>query len=351
MRLLVLGGTLFLSRAVAAEAVARGHDVTCAARGESGPVPDGARHVVLDRAAPDWSALGSGEWDSVVDVGRKPSWVSGALDALADRVPHWVFVSSISVYSDHATPGGSQDKLPLLEPITEDVEQDTPDRYGASKVGCEQLVQSRATEWLVVRPGLIVGPGDPSGRFSYWPERLADGGDVLAPESPDRPTQVIDVRDLAGWIVTCAEQRQSGVYDATGHVTGLGALLDEIARQVGGGAELVWADAAFLAEHDVRHWAGPRSIPLWVPEEGIGLATHDVSAAFAAGLTTRPIAETAADTLAWLRGDPDAARTGLTRAEEQDVLDGWHAAGPPSPRGVPADGGPGVVRDAPGRLR
>lgn len=322
MRLLVLGGTFFLSHAVAADAVARGHDVTCAARGESGSVPEGARHVVLDRAAPDWSAL-EGEWDSVVDVGRKPSWVGGALDELAGRIPHWVFVSSISVYADHATPGGSQDTLPLLEPITEDVEQDTADRYGASKVGCEQAVQARAAEWLVVRPGLTAGPGDPSGRFGYWPERLAEGGPVLAPESPDRPTQVIDVRDLAAWIVTCAAERRTGVYDATGHVTELGPVLDEIARQVGGGAELIWADADFLAEHGVRPWSGPRSLPLWVPEEGIGLATHDVSAAFAAGLRTRPIGETAADTLAWLRADPDAPRTGLTRTEEQDVLDTW----------------------------
>ncbi len=229
MRLLVLGGTLFLSHAVAQEAVARGHDVTCAARGASGPVPEGARHVLLDRAAPDWTAL-EDDWDSVVDVGRTPSWVASALDALVDRIPHWVFVSSISVYADHATPGGSQDTLPLLAPVTEDIEQDTPDRYGASKVGCEQLVQSRAGEWLVVRPGLIAGPGDPSGRFGYWPERLAEGGEVLAPESPDRPAQLIDVRDLAAWIVSCAEHRQTGVYDATGHVTGLGDLLDEIAR-------------------------------------------------------------------------------------------------------------------------
>ncbi len=322
MRLLVLGGTLFLSRAIAAEAVARGHDVTCAARGESGSVPEGARHVVLDREAPDWSAL-DGEWDAVVDVARKPSWVAGALDALADRILHWTFVSSISVYADHATPGGSQDTLPLLPPITEDVEQDTPDKYGSSKVGCEQDVQTRAREWLVVRPGLIVGPGDPSGRFSYWPERLAEGGDVLAPESPDRPAQMIDVRDLAAWIVTSVEQRHTGVYDATGHVSGLGTVLDEIARQVGGGAEVIWADGDFLAEHDVRHWAGPRSLPLWLPEDSLGIASHDVSAVFAAGLTTRPIAESAADTLAWLRAEPDAPRTGLTRAEERDVLDQW----------------------------
>ncbi len=322
MRLLVLGGTVFLSRAVAADAVARGHDVTCTARGESGAVPDGARHVVLDRAAPDWSAL-DGEWDSVVDVARTPSWVAGALDALGERVPHWTFVSSISVYADHSTPGGSQDTLPLLPPITEDVDQDTPEKYGSSKVGCEQDVQVRARQWLVVRPGLIVGPGDPSGRFSYWPERLAAGGDVLAPESPDRPAQVIDVRDLAAWIVSSAEQRRTGVYDATGHVVNLGTLLDEVARTVGGGAELVWADAEFLREQDVRHWSGPRSLPLWLPEDAVGMTCHDVSAAFAAGLTTRPITETAADTLAWLRTEPDARRTGLTLAEERTVLDAW----------------------------
>ena len=163
----------------------------------------------------------------------------------------------------------------------------------------------------------------PTGRFSYWPERLAAGGEVLAPESPDRPAQVIDVRDLAAWIVSSAEERRTGVYDATGHVVNLGTLLDEVARQVGGGAELVWADAGFLQDQDVRPWSGPRSLPLWLSEDAAGLTTHDVSAAFAAGLTTRPIAETAADTLAWLRSEPDARRTGLTRAEELDVLEAW----------------------------
>ena len=287
-------------------------------------MPDGARHVVLDRAAPDWSAL-DGEWDAVVDVARTPSWVAAALDALAERVEHWTFVSTISVYADHAALGGSQDTLPLLPAITDDVEQDTPDKYGSSKVGCEQDVQARAREALVVRPGLIVGPGDPSGRFSYWPERLADGGEVLAPESPDRPAQVIDVRDLAAWIVTCAETHVTGVYDATGHVSSLGVMLEQIARSVGGGAELVWVDARFLQEHDVVHWAGPRSLPLWLPDEGVGIASHDVSAAFAAGLTTRPLAVTARDTLAWLRSDQEAGRTGLTRAEENDLIKEWHS--------------------------
>jgi nucleoside-diphosphate-sugar epimerase len=327
MRLLVLGGTQFLSRTVAADAVARGHEVTCAARGRSGSVPDGARHVFLDRSAPDWSAL-DGEWDAVVDVARTPSWVGGALDALADRIRHWTFVSTISVYADQMTPGGSQDTLPLLPAITEDIDQDTPDKYGSCKVGCEQQVQLRAPEWLIVRPGLIIGPGDPSGRFSYWPERLAEGGDVLAPESPDRGTQVIDVRDLAAWMVTCAEQRLTGVYDATGPVVRLGDLVDEVVAAVGGKAEVVWASAEFLLERDVTYWSGPRSLPLWLPEEARGMTSHDVSAATAAGLSTRPIAETAADTLAWLRSEEDPPSTGLSRAEEQDLIDDWHAINP-----------------------
>jgi len=323
MRLLVLGGTLFLSHAVAADAVARGHEVTCAARGESGSVPEGARHVVLDREAPDWSTL-EGEWDAVVDVARNPSWVAAALDTLVDRIPHWTFVSTISVYADQSTPGGSQDTLPLLPPITEDVEQDTPDKYGSSKVGCEQDVQARAPEWLVVRPGLIAGPGDPSGRFTYWPERLAEGGDVLAPESPDRASQAIDVRDLAAWIVTCAEQHLTGVYDATGPVMRLGDLVDEVVAAVGGEAKVAWAAADFLLERDVSYWSGPRSLPLWLPEDSRGMTAHDVSAAFAAGLTTRPIGETAFDTLTWVRGEENPARTGLTRAEEQDLIDDWY---------------------------
>jgi 2'-hydroxyisoflavone reductase len=323
MRLLVLGGTMFLSRAIAADAVDRGHDVTCAARGQSGSVPDGATHVILDRESPDWSGL-EGEWDAVVDVSRSPVWVAEALDALAARIPHWTFVSSISVYADQSTPGGSQDTLPLLPPITEEVEQDTPEKYGSSKVGCEQAVQQRAREWLVVRPGLIVGPGDPSGRFSYWAERLAEGGDVLAPESPDRGTQAIDVRDLAAWIVTGAEQRLTGVYDATGPVMRLGDMVDDVAAAVGGEAEVVWATEEFLTERGVGYWSGPRSLPLWLPADSRGMTAHDVSAAFAAGLTVRPIADTAIDTLAWLRSEDNPPRTGLSRAEEQDLVDDWH---------------------------
>jgi 2'-hydroxyisoflavone reductase len=325
MRLLVLGGTLFLSRAVAADAVARGHDVTCAARGESGSVPEGARHVHLDRNDPDWSEL-EGDWDAVVDVARTPSWVASALDHLAES--HWTFVSTISVYADHSLPGGTPQTLPLLPPATDDVDQDSAEAYGSSKVACEQDVQARAREALVIRPGLIIGPGDPSGRFTYWPQRLAEGGEVLAPESPDRDTQAIDVRDLAAWIVTSAENHLTGVYDATSRVQRLGDLVDEVARAVGGDPTLVWAPAEFLLERDVTYWSGPRSLPLWLPDDARGMTSHDVSAAFDAGLTTRPVGETAVDTLDWLRATPGAPCTGLSRAEEQDLLDDWHTVKP-----------------------
>ena len=329
MKLLVLGGTLFLSRAVAAEAVARGHEVTCAARGRSGEVPEGARLVSLDRDRPDWAGLDD-DWDAVVDVARSPRWVREALEQLAGRAPHWTFVSTISVYADTTTRHGTPDTLPLLEAAHDEAEQDTPEGYGAAKVACEELVRERADQALVVRPGLIVGPGDPTGRFSYWPERLAEVGDVLAPDSPDRDTQLIDVRDLAAWLVGCAEQRRTGTYDATGYVTTLGELLEEVQRgveEVGtrGPATLFWAAPAFLRRHHVEPWAGPRSLPLWLPEEAAGLVTHDVGAAHEAGLTTRSVAETAADTLRWLRSEQGRATvTGMTRAEEQDLLDDWH---------------------------
>ena len=138
-------------------------------------------------------------------------------------------------------------------------------------------MQARAREALIVRPGLIIGPGDPSGRFTYWPERLAEGGEVLAPESPDRDTQAIDVRDLAAWIVTCAEQRLTGVYDATGPVTRLGDLVDEVADGGRRRCPVVWAPADFLLERDVTYWSGPRSLPLWLPEEARGMTSHDVA--------------------------------------------------------------------------
>ncbi|WP_067432381.1 NAD-dependent epimerase/dehydratase family protein [Nocardioides jensenii] len=326
MKILVLGGTVFLSKAVAVEAAARGHEVTCACRGTSGSVPEGARHVVLDREAPDWSALETA-YDTVIDVARHPSRVRDAVATFPSA--HWVFVSTVNVYSDDSIPGGTPDTLPLHDPITTDEDpMASPEVYGAMKVACEQIVREGAATSTVIRPGLIVGPGDPSGRFSYWPPRVADAGEVLAPGSPDDPVQLIDVRDLAGWIVGCAEHRTDGTFDGTGHITTRGAFLDEVSRGVGTRPQWTWLPQEFLVEQEVDPWSGDRSLPVWLPlPEYAGLMAHDSAASFAAGLTTRPLADTARDTLTWLRDDPDSTTTGLSREDEAAVLRAWHSLG------------------------
>ncbi len=318
MRLLVLGGTLFLSREVAAAALRRGHEVTCACRGTA-PVPPGAVHLPLDRSSDDVAEVLRGDWDAVVDVGRLPSWVRAAVAAVPDA--HWVFVSSISVYADHAGAGGGPG-LPLVDPVPDDRDLAVePEAYGGMKVACEEAVRAGAASGTVARPGLVVGPGDPTGRFTYWVERLAQDGPVLAPGDPDDPVQVVDVRDLADWLVACAEQRLPGTYDAIGPAVPRRALLAEVAAGVGTRPELVWVASERLVDLDVAEWAGLRSLPLWLAgPEHAGMLAHDHAPAAAAGLVARPVSRTAADTLAWLRATPGAARTGLTRAEEADVL-------------------------------
>ena len=314
MKVLVLGGTRFLSREVAVQAVARGWDVTCACRGESGTVPEGATHLRWDRSEPAPPTLAEGGWDAVVDVARLPSQVRGALDAVADA--HWVFVSTISVYADNS----SAAMEPLTDPVTEDVDlTEDPDAYGGMKVACEQLVQERAASAVVVRPGLIVGPGDPTGRFAHWPQRLARGGEVLAPGRPDDVVQVIDVRDLAAWVLDLAERRTTGTYDAVGTPVPLGELLAHTAAGVGADyPRLTWVDAAFLEEHGVAHWAGEGSLPLWLPRpEYDGMLAHDPAPAVAAGLRLRPLAETASGCL-------DSPVVALSPEREAEVLEAWH---------------------------
>ncbi|WP_121254292.1 epimerase [Nocardioides ferulae] len=331
MRLLVLGGSVFLSREVAAEALRRGHQVACLCR-SGDRVPEGARHVAVDRstAAPAELVAAAGpEYDAVVDVGRQPSWVRRATEAWPE--PHWVFVSSISVYADETTSGGGPGHTPLHEPVFEDVDLRTqPEAYGPMKVACERTVLDGTGSALALRPGLIVGPGDPTGRFTYWVDRLADldHPDVLAPGDPDDTVQVVDVRDLAAWIVDCAEQRRTGVLDAIGDVTGLRELLAAVAVGVSEPAApaptLTWVPQELLEAEEVAPWAGPRSLPLWLPRPAYdGMLAHDPGPARDAGLRCRPVADTARDTLAWLRATSEATLTGLTRAEEAEVLAAW----------------------------
>lgn len=330
----MLGGTAFLSRAVAAEAVARGHDVTCAARGRSGTTAAGSRLVLWDRTEEppeELVAAGSSDsrFDAVVDVARIPSHVRRAVAALPDA--HWVFVSTCNVYADHATRGATAETLPLLEPISTDEDPTaSPDAYGGMKVACEQLVQEGAASSAVVRAGLIVGPGDPSGRFASWVSRVASGGEVLVPEPREDPVQWVDVRDLAVWLVDLAERRTTGVFDGIGAPVTRSELVQGLLAGAGSPATRpVWVPRHFLVEHGVAEWTGPRSITMWISDpDWQGFLAHDTAPSYAAGLRTRPLAATARDTLAWLRATRDATVTGLTRAEENEILAAWRARRP-----------------------
>ncbi|RSN04889.1 reductase [Nonomuraea sp. WAC 01424] len=314
MRTLVLGGTKFLSREIARQARDRGHEVVCAARGLAGDPPPDVEFVRVDRSEDGWLAPLEGSFDLVVDVARHPSVVRRAVEELAGRVGHWAFVSTCSVYADF---GEVNQKL--HDPLPADADENDPENYGPAKVACEQIVGDGA---LLVRAGLIVGPEDQSDRFTYWVERLARGGPVLAPGSPADSVQLVDVRDLAAWTLDAGQAGLAGPYDAISMPFGRGELLAGIAEGLGVEPELVWADQEFLTEHKVEPWMGPRSLPMWLPlPEYAGFLVRDTSATLAAGLRIRPGAETARDTLTWLRDSGHTvSRSGLTPDEEAELL-------------------------------
>ncbi len=345
MRLLILGGNAFLGRATARDAVAHGDAVTCAARGQSGDVPDGARFVAIDRDDPSSYANLDGTYDAVVDVSSRPSHVRGALTALADRVGHWVYVSSGSVYTDSATPNQHVDGAPIHDPAPPEVDDPFADgfvNYGPCKVACERAVidtvgKERA---FICRAGLIVGPEDRSDRFTYWPERIARGGEILAPGTPDDLVQWVDVRDLGAWLALAGRDRMAGTFNGIGVPIPRGQFLDAVATGVAAAAlpdtsasadaaapRFTWVPDAFLVEHEVNPWAGPRSLPLWLPlPDYAGFLTHDGIEARDAGLIMRSLADTAKDTLAWARasraGD-ESRKAGLTESDETAVLAAW----------------------------
>lgn len=323
MRILVLGGSQFLGRAIASHACAGGHDVTCAARGLAGPIAAGARFVRIDRDVADGLApLADETFEAVVDVSRHAGQVRRAVAALKRPGVHWTLVSTISVYADNRTPGQRADTAPLREPIAAEIEHSTDAIYGAAKVACEQAVGNDA---FICRAGLIAGPEDPTGRFAYWPARLARGGEVLAPGSPEDAVQYIDVRDLAQWIVHAAETRLTGIYDGIGPIRTRGEFLAECASALDASCTFTWIDRTFLEAHDVRRWAGPKSLPLWLPlPDFAGFMARDTLPAREAGLNARPVGVTARDTLHWLRVSKGPV-VGLTAEEEKDVLDAWHA--------------------------
>lgn len=334
MELLVLGGTRFLGRAVAEAALGRGHAVTCLARGTA-PPPDGVTFVRADRDEEDGLAALSGRpWDSVVDVTLHPVHVRRAVRDLTTA--HWVFVSTANVYADDAWPEPDE-SAPLVDPLDAD-RMEGMETYGGAKVACEQAYLTSGTAAAVVRAGLIGGPGDASGRSGYWPWRFAHpvGDEVAVPDDPDLPTALVDVRDLADWIVLAAEHRLEGPFNVTGPTTPLSQVLTTAAEVAGTTARARPIPAAVLAELGVRPWMGPGSMPLWLDDPAMrGFGTLDSSRARACGFTGRPLADTLRDALASeeTRTTPRAA--GLTDEEERRVLEAaptlgsWSSSPPP----------------------
>ena len=334
LKLLILGGTGFLGPAIVHCARRRGHEVTLFNRGRTNPdLFADLEKIQGDRNdVASLDALEGRDWDACIDTsGYVPRIVGESASLLADHVRQYVFISSISVYADFSQRGLNEDS-PVGTLEDETVEEITGQTYGPLKALCEQAAEralpGRACN---IRPGLIVGPMDRSDRFTYWPVRIQRGGEVLAPDSPDTPTQVIDVNDLGEFIVHCVEKGTNGVFNATspaGELT-MGELLAACQAVSGSDATLTWADTAFLAEHDVAPWS---DMPVWVPLDGedAGHPFVNVDRALAAGLTFRPIRETVRDTLDWWANEPHSRRkqplrAGLSPEREAEVLAAWHA--------------------------
>ena len=324
MSVLVLGGTGWLSREVAARAVSLGHDVTCLARGQSGAAPDGANLVTGDRSQPGgYDGLPDQSWDLVVDVASQPGYVRSAVRALADRARRWVYVSSLSVYRDNSEPGAdeSAEVLPALHSDQAAVEQ-----YGEGKVACEVALRSSLPDRLfVARPGLICGHGDRSDRFGYWPWRFDRSPDapVIAPGPLDAPVQLLDVTDLAVWLVDAGLSDATGTFNAIGEVRRFGDVVAACRAATGHRGEVVVADPDWLLAQGVTPWMGPRSLPVWTPgQDYAGFFTRSRAAAEALGLPDPDLAGLARAALAWecTRDPAGTRRAGLTDDEQQELL-------------------------------
>jgi 2'-hydroxyisoflavone reductase len=330
MRLLIIGGTAFVGRHITAAALEAGHDVTIFNRGRRNPglFPQ-ATHLIGDRDT-DLSALAGGAWDATVDVcAYFPRQVRSLATALDGRGGHHIFISSTSAYQVPVAAGFTED-APLAEVADPDTEELTDESYGGLKVLCERAATGLYGEahTTVVRPTYVIGPHDLSYRFTYWVERIARGGTVLAPGDPADPIQVIDARDLASWIVDLGARRVAGTFHAVNPPPpyGFGDLLDAIASEVAPpGTELVWVDSQFL----LANGADEPSLPLWPAFDGFGdINAASPDAAFAAGLRPRPVTRSAAEVHAAQATEPVTPREGigLTPEREAELLKHWLAS-------------------------
>lgn len=331
LKILILGGTAFLGPAIVRHARSQGHQLTLFTRGKTnvGLFPD-IEMLVGDRDG-DLEALKGRKWDVVIDSsGYLPRLVTDSARLLADNVGQYIFISSISVFADFSQRGLSESSpVGVLE--DESIEEITGLTYGPLKALCEQAAEremrGRSTS---IRPGLIVGPMDRTDRFTYWPVRIAGGGEVLTPESPDVPTQIIDVNDLAMFVVRCAERNITGTFNATSPSEELtmGELFETCRKVSGSDATFTYVSHDFMVEKELQEWS---DIPVYVHLDGpeAGHPFVNVNKALRQGLTFRPISETIRDTLDWWatvsqeRKDRPM-RAGLTAEREQEALEAWH---------------------------
>ncbi|HEY6189287.1 MAG TPA: NAD-dependent epimerase/dehydratase family protein [Pyrinomonadaceae bacterium] len=345
LRILILGGTGYTGPYQVRYALARGHKVSVFNRGKTHPgeLPKEVEQLIGDRNG-KLDALKGKKWDVVIDVPTTlPVWVRDAAQVLKGNVDRYVFISTISVYSDTSKPG-MDETGPLHKYEGADPMKETQETLRASNYGLygplKALSEQEAEKWfpgkaLIIRPGLIVGPGDPSDRFTYWPVRIDRGGEILAPGNPTDPVQFIDARDLAEWVIRMVEQEATGVYNATGPASPLtmAEMLYGIKAVTTSDARFTWIDADFLEAQKVRPWG---DMPVWIPPRGgeVGFARINIQRALAKGLTFRPLADTARDTLVWYKSLPAERRAkmgaGLTAQRETEVLAAWHARQKPS---------------------
>ncbi len=329
MHILVLGGTRFLGRHFVAQALAAGHRLTLLHRGRSGAglFPE-AEHLIADRDG-DLAALDGRAWDTVLDTSAYlPRQVRAVADKLAGRVGVYQLVSTISVYPDFDRPGLDEDapRAVLPDPEVQTVDGST---YGGLKALCEDAALAAfGTRCLIARPGLLVGPHDPTERFTWWVRRVATGGDVIAPGDPAAPVQFIDARDAAAWLLRAAEAGTVGSFNLTGPVRApgrpltMGEFLATAVERLAPGARLHWLDEAFLLGAGVVPWT---ELPVWVPSDSAGIHQVDIRRAVASGLSCRPLADTLADTAAWAAEVPAQGSTGLAAEREAALLAAWHA--------------------------
>jgi 2'-hydroxyisoflavone reductase len=324
MKILILGGTKFLGRHLVDAALAAGHEVTLFNRGKTNPTLFPNVETIVGDREQEIDKLAGREWDAAIDVaGYLPRIVRLSAEALKGSVKKYAFISSISVYSEFKKVGiNEEDSVGKLE--DESVEEINGETYGPLKALCERTVQEMyGDRALIIRPGLIVGPYDPTDRFTYWPMRVKRGGDMITPDKPQTPIQIIDVRDLTEFIIKLIEDNASGIFNATGpdHELRMGEFLDVCKLVSGSVATFHWASAEFLKEHEVAPWS---DMPVWIPdtEEDAGFSRVDISRAIQAGLKFRPLEDTVRDTIQWaeMRPEDHQWHAGLNPTKETILL-------------------------------